>query len=164
MKSIFSAFCWGLLVLSCGPKTFDEQMQTLYSHSVPLIHASQVQKQINSTNPIILDIRSQAEYEVSHIKGSQFIDYECFRASDVAHLPKDSEIIVYCAVGYRSEKIGEKLISLGFDHVSNLYGGIFDWKNQDYVVVNHLNLPTDSVHTYNKDWAKWLYKGIKVYK
>ena len=67
-------------------------------------------------------------------------------------------------MGYRSERIGEKLQKMGFTNVKNLYGGIFDWKNQDFEVVGMDNLATDSVHTYNKSWSKWLYKGIKVYE
>ena len=53
---------------------------------------------------------------------------------------------------------------MGYTKVYNLYGGIFDWKNQSQIVVNHLNLPTDSVHTYSKVWSIWLHKGIKVYE
>ena len=41
---------------------------------------------------------------------------------------------------------------------------IFDWKNQGNNIVNENNLETDSVHTYNKAWSQWLYKGIKVYE
>jgi hypothetical protein len=70
---------------------------------------------------------------------------------------------VYCSVGYRSERIGEKLLKLGYTDVVNLYGGIFEWKNQGLDVYNSSNYPTDSVHTYNKSWGKWLVKGIKVY-
>ena len=82
----------------------------------------------------------------------------------MAHIPKNKEIIVYCSVGYRSERIGEKLLDMGYTKVYNLHGGIFDWKNQSQIVVNDLNLPTDSVHTYSKAWSIWLHKGIKVYE
>jgi predicted sulfurtransferase len=66
-------------------------------------------------------------------------------------------------VGYRSEKVGEKLQELGFQNVKNLYGGIFQWKNEGFEVENSLSMPTDSVHTYNKRWSKWLLKGVRVY-
>jgi 3-mercaptopyruvate sulfurtransferase SseA len=70
---------------------------------------------------------------------------------------------VYCSVGYRSERVGEKLQKLGYQNVYNIYGGIFEWKNEGMQVVNRQNQPTDSVHTYNKNWSKWLLKGVKVY-
>ena len=53
---------------------------------------------------------------------------------------------------------------MGYTKVYNLDGGIFDWKNQSQIVVNHLNLPTDSIHAYSKVWSIWLHKGIKVYE
>jgi hypothetical protein len=70
---------------------------------------------------------------------------------------------VYCSVGYRSERIGEKLQDAGYTHVFNLYGGIFNWKNQDGVVLDASNDTTERVHTYNKSWSRFLKKGEPVY-
>ena len=145
---------------SCGQKTFDEKMESLYKNSVPLIKASELDGKLNEV--VLLDTRAPEEYEVSHIPGAKMIHYDRFNLGDVADIPKNAEVIVYCSVGYRSERIGEKLKEAGFTDVKNLYGGIFDWKNQGYGVVNPDNQPTDSVHTYNRSWGKWLYKGTKV--
>ncbi len=118
---------------------------------------------LENENVVILDIRSDEEFGVSHIEGAQLVDYENFDIEDLASIDKEAEIIVYCSVGYRSERVGEKLIDRGYQNVNNLYGGIFQWKNTDYQVVND-NGTTDSVHTYNRSWSKWLTKGIKVYE
>lgn len=145
---------------SCGQKTFDEKMESLYKETVPLIQSSEL---IEKDNVVILDTRSPREFEVSHLQGAQMIDYDNFQKSDVKGIDKDAEVIVYCSVGYRSERIGERLQKMGFTNVKNLYGGIFDWKNKGYQILDDNNNPTDSVHTFNKAWSKWLYKGIKVY-
>ena len=154
-----------LLLLSCdssfGQKTFDEKMQSLYQNTVPLIKSSELQTKMN--NVVILDTRASEEFEVSHIEGARFVDYDQFKVKQLKDIPKDSEVIVYCSVGYRSERIGEKLMEAGYTDVKNLYGGIFDWKNQGLEVVDAENQATDSVHTYNKSWGQWLYKGIKVH-
>ncbi len=71
---------------------------------------------------------------------------------------------MYCSVGVRSERVGEKLQQAGFKNVRNLYGGIFAWKNKGYVVYNQQNEPTDSVHAYNRYWGQWLTKATKVYE
>jgi len=71
--------------------------------------------------------------------------------------------VVYCSVGYRSERIGEKLLDKGFTNVYNLYGGIFDWINNDYPLVDIADQPIQKVHGYNEDWSKWVCKGEKVY-
>ena len=146
---------------SCGQQTFDEKMTSLYKGTVPLIKASELR---NKANSIILDTRSPLEFEISHIKGAMMIDYDNFKNADVNDISKDSEVIVYCSVGYRSERIGEKMQKMGFTNVKNLYGGIFDWKNRNLEIVNKNEQPTDSVHTYNKSWSVWLYKGVKVYE
>ena len=152
---------FGLIFTSCGQNTFEEKMSSIYKGTVPLIKSTDV---LGLSDVVLLDTRSPREFNISHLKGAQMVDYDGFNASDVEGIDKNQEVIVYCSVGYRSERIGEKLQKMGFTNVKNLYGGIFDWKNQGFEVVNRANQETDSVHTYNKSWSKWLYKGIKVYE
>ncbi len=157
---------FGLLILmvlhACGQEDFDSHVQKLYEGTVPLVRSSELLAK-PSDNIVILDTRTVEEYEVSHIAGSRLIDYDSFKKADVKDIPKDAEVIVYCSVGYRSERIGEKLQKLGYANVKNLYGGIFDWKNKGHEVINRVGQPTDSVHTYNFAWSKWLFNGVKVY-
>jgi rhodanese-related sulfurtransferase len=125
-----------------------------------------VKDKLNNREVVLLDTRSAKEYAVSHLPNAKFVGYDNFDISMVNDIPKDKEIIVYCSVGYRSDKVGEKLKKAGFENVKNMYGGIFQWKNEDFEVVNQGGEKTDSVHTYNKRWSKWLEdgKGIKVYE
>ena len=46
-------------------------------------------------------------------------------------LNKHQPIIVYCSIGVRSEEIGEKLKTAGFENVKNLRGGLFKWFNEN---------------------------------
>ena len=71
---------------------------------------------------------------------------------------------MYCSVGYRSEKISEKLTDLGFQNVSNLYGGMFGWVNAEQPIVSGQGKPTDEIHPYDKKWGKWLERGTKKYE
>ena len=70
---------------------------------------------------------------------------------------------MYCSLGIRSETVAHKLMQEGYTNVYNLYGGIFEWKNANFKVVDTLGNPTEKVHTFNKSWSKWLQKGKKVY-
>ena len=45
-----------------------------------------------------------------------------------------------------------------------MYGGIFEWVNEGFPVVNNQEKQTDNVHAYNKSWGIWLKKGVKVYE
>jgi rhodanese-related sulfurtransferase len=56
---------------------------------------------------VILDVRTDEEQSVSRIQGSRFFDYESFIMEQVQDIPKDQPILVYCALGYRSEKIAK---------------------------------------------------------
>jgi len=111
-----------------------------------------------------LDTRKKEEFNVSHIKNAVWVGYSNFELDNLKSLVpnKSQPIIVYCSIGVRSENIGEKLMAAGYTKVLNLYGGIFEWKNQGKKVYNH-EFETDSVHAFNKHWGKLLEKGIKVY-
>lgn len=112
---------------------------------------------------VILDTRELKEWNVSHIKNSVSVGYDKFSVGSMAKYPKSVMIICYCSVGYRSQKIAEKLLKNGYTKVYNLYGGIFNWVNQGNAVVDGNNIETKKIHGYSKDWAKWLTKGEKVF-
>lgn len=140
-------------------KAFDEMLENLLSFSVPYITVDEL-KQMDGV--CLLDARELEEYEVSHIEGAQYLGYNDFNKKILENIPEEQTVVVYCSVGYRSEKIGEKLQSMGYTNVYNLYGSIFEWANQGNPVVDK-NGTTTRVHTYNKRWSKWLQNGTAVY-
>ena len=62
-----------------------------------------------------------------------------------------------------SEKIADKIKNAGFKDVHNLYGGIFEWKNEEFPLVDINGEETEQVHVYSKRWGKWLRNGEKIY-
>ena len=136
---------------------FDKRLTNLLSFTVPLMGVEELAE--NKEEIYILDAREKAEYEVSHIPGARYIGYDKFKKKTVSDIPKDAKVVVYCSVGYRSEKIGEQLKKAGFDDVSNLYGSIFEWVNAGNEVENDKGEKTNSVHTYNKKWSQWVIDG-----
>lgn len=133
------------------------------SGSVPYISVEELRMDQLNDKVIILDTRSTEEFEVSHIEDAIFVDYDEFDISQFNNIPKGKNIVVYCSVGIRSENIGDKLKKAGFKNVRNLFGGIFEWKNSDFPVVNSEGNPTEKVHAYSREWSKWLKKGEKTY-
>jgi 3-mercaptopyruvate sulfurtransferase SseA len=53
---------------SCQTKDYQEKLESLYNHTVPLIKTEDLARRINENNLVILDIRSEEEYQVSRIK------------------------------------------------------------------------------------------------
>lgn len=155
----------GFIFPGCGQKSFDQQLRILYRKTVPLIQTQELHLALQEDKSLVLlDTRSPEEYAVSHLPHARFVDYESFSVDKLKNLTAETPIIVYCSVGVRSERVGEKLQRAGFKNVRNLYGGIFEWKNKGFAVYNHQNVPTDSVHAYNRYWGQWLTKATKVYE
>jgi rhodanese-related sulfurtransferase len=168
MKRLLLLLCWSIcLCWQCGrPEgkvqrpAYERMLNLLLSDAVPQVTVARY----DSLSPaVLLDARSREEYEVSHLPGARWVGYESFDSSAVANLPRDTSLLVYCAVGYRSEKIGQRLQAMGFAEVQNLYGGIFEWVNQGHPVVNPGGQPTDSVHGYSKAWGRWVDSAKVVY-
>jgi rhodanese-related sulfurtransferase len=137
-------------------------LKALINKSIPIVAVADLSAaQISSS--IFIDSRGKNEFEVSHIKDAKWVGYDNFDISRMKGVKKDASIIIYCSVGYRSEKIGEKLISDGYTNVKNMYGGIFEWVNQGKPIVNQKEEPTLKIHGYSKAWGIWLSKGEKVY-
>ena len=118
------------------------------------------------TDAILLDARELKEYNVSHIPNSTYVGYDNFDLDTVVKsIPDTSKtIVIYCSVGIRSEDIAEQLKKKGYTNVYNLFGGIFEWKNNNFPLINLEGNETDYIHAYSKDWSKWLLKGTKIYE
>lgn len=139
---------------------FKDMLDSIYNHSVPLISVDSLKE---LKNVYLLDTREKEEFNVSHLKHARNVGYIWFDMRDIYDIPKDATIVLYCSVGYRSEKIGEKLIKAGYKNVFNLYGSIFEWVNHGYPVYKSDGVQTSEVHTYNKKWSKWVSRGTKVF-
>ena len=139
---------------------FRLMLNGLLRHSVPETGIATAAR--DSTSIRFLDARELREYQVSHLANALHVGYELFDIRQLAGLDKRSRIVVYCSVGYRSEKVCEQLLSAGFSNVSNLYGGIFEWVNQGLPVYNDRGR-TEAVHAYDRIWGVWLDRGEKVY-
>jgi len=112
-----------------------EQSPAQAVDKVPLIQPDDLEKLLENEEIILLDTRSPEEYETGHLENSRFVNFQTFQMQDVQDIPKDAQVVVYCAVGGRSNRVGMQLISAGYENVRNLEGGITNWKNQGHEVV-----------------------------
>lgn len=76
-------------------------------------------------NIVLLDVRSNQEYNEGHINGAVSIPlYEIETTIEAAIPDKKQDIIVYCKSGIRSVKAIEILIKKRYTNLYNLYGGL----------------------------------------
>ncbi len=151
-------------ITACQHRDFEDKLSSLYKNAVPRIQPEGLDSLLATGAVVhILDTRKPEEYQVSHLPGAHFLDYNNYKNANLDTLPKGGIIVVYCSVGYRSEKVGEYLLKKGYPTVYNIHGGIFQWKNTGHTVVDEKGHPTERVHTYNRNWSKFLIEGEAVY-
>lgn len=109
-----------------------------------------------SNRSLLLDARDIDEFNVSHLTNAQHIDPNAPNWSMVSDYPKDTSIVVYCSVGYRSAQLAQQLQEQGFSNVWNLEGSIFQWANEGRSLYNLEEKLTTEVHPYNAQWEKLL--------
>ena len=76
---------------------------------------------------VILDTRTEEEYETGHIPGAILISHEQIKEkAEQVLTDKDQLILVYCRSGRRSKLAAQDLVDLGYTNVKE-FGGIIDW-------------------------------------
>ena len=163
---IFSWFV--LLTLFAGPLSaqavrnprYDRLLRVMLNRSVPTVSVDSLQQLPGDA--LVLDAREPNEFAVSHLAGAIPVGYKHLDLRALDKVAKDKPIVVYCSVGYRSQKVTQALEKQGFTRVRNVYGGIFEWVNRGYPVVDATG-PTESVHAFSHSWGRWLERGQKVY-
>lgn len=146
-------------------KSLDALLQKYNTHSIPYISVEELRMfQINK-NVTILDAREPDEFKVSHLQYAINVGFNNFSSEEkqLQKLNRNIPIIVYCSLGIRSEEISEKLKKAGFTNVKNLYGGIFEWKNKGYPVIDSKGKETENIHAFSKHWSTYLNAGKPVY-
>lgn len=91
------------------------------------ITATEAKALMDQGNVIVLDVRSQDEYDDGHIADAIRLEYGEFPDKLASVLPdKDAAILVYCRSGNRSKTASNLLIEAGYTQVMD-FGGIIDW-------------------------------------
>lgn len=84
-------------------------------------------KIIDSENVIILDVRTQEEYNSGHINNAIILPVtEISNKAQEILVDKNKKILIYCRSGNRSATAAKALIELGYNNVYD-FGGINDW-------------------------------------
>ena len=87
--------------------------------------------------PLLLDVRETDEFngDLGHIAGSILIPLkELPTRAKAIETYKEKDVVVICRAGVRSTTAAAILTGLGFEHVSNLKGGMLDWNDQQLPV------------------------------
>jgi len=116
----------------------------------------------DTVKPVLLDARAPGEYAVSHIQGARNAEKKKDALKILENVRKDTFIVVYCSVGYRSASLVGDLLAQGYTNVYNLEGSVFEWANEGKPVYNTGNKQVKSVHPYDQKWGALLKKDLRA--
>ena len=123
MKKLIFLLLAVMLLTACGQDT--ENDQGVVYVNITAEEAKQIMD--SEEGYIILDVRTQEEYDQGHIPGAIVIPHEEIAdKAEEALTDKDQLILVYCRSGRRSKIAAEALVELGYTNIKE-FGGIIDW-------------------------------------
>ena len=123
MKKLILLFLAVMFLTACG-QTEETTQEAVYMN----ITAQEAKAIMDSESGyIILDVRTQEEYDSGHIPNAILIpDYEITARAEAELTDKNQLILVYCRSGRRSKLAAEALVELGYTNIRE-FGGIIDW-------------------------------------
>ena len=104
------------------------------------------------SRPLLIDVRTRREYEVSHLPGAVWAETSRQIEDVLGRRSKHQAIVLYCSVGMRSSNAAARLIRSGRTDVFNLQGSIFQWANEDRPILRD-GKEVDVVHRYDEPWG-----------
>ena len=124
MKKFLILCLLAVMVLTACGQTKENDQEAVYVN----ITAEEAKEIMDSQEGyIILDVRTQAEYDEGHIPGAVLIPNTEIEDRAGGELPdKDQLILVYCRSGNRSKQAAQILARLGYTNIKE-FGGIIDW-------------------------------------
>lgn len=149
---------WPALADWFAPPTWPELKREIRARfpEVPQMNVAQLQAALAvPPGVVLLDVRDQAEFEVSHLQGAHWAPDTKAARQWIRTGPKGAKVVLYCSVGWRSSALARELIRAGEGQVLNLEGSIFEWANQGLPVVRG-DTPVRQVHPYNARWGQLL--------
>lgn len=123
MKKLILVILAAFILTACGQDKENKQ-EAVYVN----ITAQQAKEIMDSREDyIILDTRTQQEYDEGHIPNAILIPHdEILESAESVLSDKDLLILVYCRSGHRSKLAAEDLVQLGYTNIKE-FGGIIDW-------------------------------------
>lgn len=119
-----------VLLVACTPAAGGGENATdaLSDGTVFTVTAEEARAMMVSDQDVVIDVRSQEEYDASHIANARLLPVEeiCEKSAVEIAPDKDRPVFVYCRTGVRSAQAAKMLAALGYVEVYD-FGGILSW-------------------------------------
>lgn len=127
----------GLAACGSSEPTGNEDAAAMQSAVAKDVRLEEFQQLMAQEGALLIDVRTEGEWDAGHIEGAAFINFQSPDFSDrMAALPTDRPVLLYCASGNRSGKAMAILNRAGHPEIYNLLGGIRAWQGAGNEVVH----------------------------
>lgn len=79
---------------------------------------------------VLLDVRDQNEVNLGKVPGAIHISRGTLEGKVESAVPRDSQVVLYCAAGNRSALAAATLQDMGYTNVASMSGGFRDWATE----------------------------------
>ncbi|MCC7054807.1 MAG: hypothetical protein IT355_16165 [Gemmatimonadaceae bacterium] len=76
---------------------------------------------------VLIDVREDREWNLGHAAGAVHMSRGTIESKIEGSVPRDAQVVLYCASGNRSALSAESLRAMGYANVSSLAGGFRAW-------------------------------------
>ncbi len=145
----------GLMPQQAGLKLAQWTVRARFS-DVRFISTAQLADWLSDTNrkaPVLLDVRTEDEFNVSHLPNA-------VREVRPEAIASGRPVVAYCSIGWRSAESVRRLVQDGHTNVFNLEGSIFVWASEGRPLEGH-GQSVHKVHPYDSKWGKLLPSALR---
>jgi rhodanese-related sulfurtransferase len=141
--------------------TLERQIAEKHPSAHSLV-AEDFERLVGTGKVLLLDVREQAEFEISRIPGAERVEPDVTADALIARFADrltGRAVLLYCSVGVRSSALAERVDAAvkarGAVGAYNLGGGVFAWHNTGRQLVDVAGA-TSAVHGYDRSWSRYL--------
>ena len=154
------------LWLAYGPWRWERAKDVVRNRypTIPRIDAMQLKDWFDrreDRKPLVIDVRSQAEYDFSRLPGAMHMGISETSAKFGLSDRTDVPLVIYDTIGADSSAVVESLVKLGYKQVQALEGGIFEWALQGKPLEGPGG-PVSKVNPGTSQYAKLLKRSLRA--
>ena len=108
-------------------KSFQELVAESKGRIAEVTAAETIAKQASGAALVLIDVREDREWNLGHAAGAVHMSRGTIESKIDAAVPRDAQVVLYCASGNRSALSAESLVAMGYSNVVSLAGGFRAW-------------------------------------
>jgi rhodanese-related sulfurtransferase len=85
-------------------------------------------------NKIVIDVRTDDEYNEMHIEGAKWIENKAELEKYLGKFDREQPVFIYCQYGFRSATASKFIAEMGYLHVYSMRTGFEGWLNANFQV------------------------------